>query len=67
MGIDPLGHECIEGHGHEARSHATSPVDTSSAPGTLDAHDPHMSPPTRGEKNDSMGSPHSTQAEKSGR
>ncbi len=50
-----------------ARSHATSPVDTNSAPGTLDAHDPHMSPPAWGEKYDSMGSPHSTQAEKSGR
>ena len=35
--------------------------------GTLDAHDPHMRPPARGEKYDSMGSPHSTQAEKSGR
>ena len=50
-----------------ARSHAASPVDTSSAPGTLDAHDPHMRPPAWGEKYDSMGSPHSTQAEKSGR
>ena len=50
-----------------ARSHATSPVDTSSAPGTLDAHDPHMRPPAWGEKYDNMGSPHSTQAEKSGR
>ena len=50
-----------------ARSHATSPVDTNSAPGTLDAHEPHMSPPAWGEKYDSMGSPHSTQAEKSGR
>ncbi len=28
-----------------ARSHAVSPVDTSSAPGTLDAHNPHMRPP----------------------
>ena len=44
-----------------------TPVDTSSAPGTLDAHDPHMRPPAWGEKYDSMGSPHSTQAEKSGR
>ena len=50
-----------------ARSHAASPTDTNSAPGTLEAHDPHKSPPAWAEKCESMGSPHETQAEKSGR
>ena len=50
-----------------ARSHATSPTDTYSAPGTLEAHEPHSSPPAGAEKYESMGSPHETHAEKSGR
>lgn len=31
-------------------------------PGTLEAHDPHRSPPAWAEKCESMGSPHETQA-----